>query len=166
MQWDGDNPKKNWRRFKQHVELMFTRPLKSRTEQEKCSYLLIWVGQKGRDIYNTWSDISDNDRKKLETYYERFENHVSPTANPVFARFKFHSRVQESSETAETFITALRVLAQDCDFKDPEAMIRDRIVFGRNSLKVREKLISKGAKSYRNCKVTRILSSPAHSHSS
>ena len=89
MQWDGDNPKENWRRFKQHVELMFTGPLKSRTEQEKCSYLLIWVGQKGRDIYNTWSDISDNDRKKLETYYERFENHVSPKANPVFARFKF-----------------------------------------------------------------------------
>ena len=146
MQWDGDNPKENWRRFKQHVKLMFTGPLKSKTEQEKCSYLLIWVGQKGRDIYNTWSDISDDDRKKLETYYERFETHVSPKANPVFARFKFHSRVQDSSETAEKFITALRILAQDCDFKDPEEMIRDRIVFGTNSLKVREKLISKGAK--------------------
>ena len=81
-----------------------------------------------------------------ETYYERFENHVSPKANPVFARFKFHSRVQESSETAEKFITALRILVQDCDFKDPEEMIRDRILFGTNSLKVREKLISKGAK--------------------
>ena len=99
---------------------LFCRLLKSRTEQGKCSYLLIWVGQKGRDIYNTWSDISDDDRKKFETYYERFENHVSPKANPVFARFKFHSRVQESSETAEKFITALRILAQDCDFKDPE----------------------------------------------
>ena len=108
--------------------------------------MLIWVGQKGRDIYNTWSNISDDDRKKLETYYERFESHVSPKANPVFARFKFHSRVQDSSETAEKFITALRILAQDCHFKDPEEMIRDRIVFGTNSLKVREKLISKGAK--------------------
>ena len=97
MQWDGDNPKENWRRFKQHVELTFTGPIKSRSEQEKCSYLVIWVGQKGRDIYNTWSGISDDDRKKLGTYYERFESHVSPKANPVFARFKFHSRVQDSS---------------------------------------------------------------------
>ena len=40
------------------------------------------------------------------------------TANPVFARFKFHSRFQGSSETAEKFITDLRILAQDCDFKD------------------------------------------------
>ena len=38
------------------------------------------------------------------------------------------------------------MLAQDCDFKDPEEMIRDRIVFGTKSLKVREKLIAKGAK--------------------
>ena len=55
MHWDGDNLKENWRRFKQHVELMFSGPLKSRQEAEKCSYLLIWVGQKGRDIYNTWT---------------------------------------------------------------------------------------------------------------
>ena len=82
------------------------------------SYLLIWVGQKGRDIYNTWTDITDEDKSKLKTYYDRFEAHVSPRANPVFARFKFHGRVQGSSETAEKFITDLRILAQDCDFKD------------------------------------------------
>ena len=69
MLWEGDIPKENWRRFKQHVELMFTGPLKSRTEEEKCSYLLIWVGQNGRDIYNTWSDISDDDCKRFRTYY-------------------------------------------------------------------------------------------------
>ena len=62
------------------------------------------------------------------------------------ARFKFHSQVQESSETAEKFIMALRVLAQDCDFKDPQEMIRDPKVFGMNSIKAREKLISKGSK--------------------
>jgi len=99
------------------------------------SYLLIWVGQNGRDIYNTWTDITDDS--------DRFEAHVSPRANPVFARFKFHGRVQGSSETAEKFITNLRILAQEFDFKDPDEMIRDRIVFGTNSAKVREKLISK-----------------------
>ena len=54
MQWIGDNLRENWRRFKQHAELMFSGPLKSRSEAEKCSYLLIWSGQKGRDIFNTW----------------------------------------------------------------------------------------------------------------
>ena len=53
MQWIGDNLRENWRRFKQHAELMFSGPLKSRSEAEKCSYLLIWRGQEGRDIFNT-----------------------------------------------------------------------------------------------------------------
>lgn len=95
MPWEGDNPKENWRQFKQHVELMFTGPLKSKIKGEKCSYLLICVGRKGRVIYNKWSDISDYDQKKLETYYECFESHVIPKANPVFARFKFHSQIQD-----------------------------------------------------------------------
>ena len=59
MRWDGEYLREEWRRFKQHAELMFTGPLKSRSEAEKCSYLLIWVGQKGRDVYNTWSDITE-----------------------------------------------------------------------------------------------------------
>ena len=79
--------------------------------REKYSYLVIWVGQKERDIYNTWTDITDEDKSKLKTYYDRFEAHVSLRANPVFARSKFHGRVQGSSETAETFITDLRILA-------------------------------------------------------
>jgi len=51
MQWEGDNPKDNWRRFKQHVELMFTLTSHIQNRGEKCSYLLIWVGQKGTDIF-------------------------------------------------------------------------------------------------------------------
>lgn len=50
-----------------------------------------------------------------------------------------------SSETAKKFIGALRMRSQDCNFKDPEEMMGDRIVFVTNSLKVREKLSSKGA---------------------
>ena len=145
MHWDGDNVKENWRRFKQHVELMFSGRLQSRREAEKCSYLLIWVGKKGRDIYNTWTDITADNKNNLQTYYDRFEAYVSLRANPVFAIFEFHGRVQGSSETAEQFITDLRMLAQDCDFKDSDEMIRDGIVFGTNSPKVREKLISKGS---------------------
>ena len=109
------------------------------------SYLLICVGQKGRDIYNTWTDITDEDKSKLKTYHDRFEAHVSPRANPVFARFKFHGGVQGSSETVEKFIADLRILAQYCDFKDPDEMIPNCIIFGTNSPKVRKKLISKGS---------------------
>ena len=108
-------------------------------------FILIWVGEKGRDIYNTWTDVTDENRKKLKMCYVKFEEHVTPKANPVYARYKFHNKVQGQQEPVEQFVTELKLLAKDCSFKDPEEMIRDRIVFGTNSSRVREKLISVGA---------------------
>ena len=32
MNWDGENLRENWRRFKQHAQFMFTGPLKSGPE--------------------------------------------------------------------------------------------------------------------------------------
>lgn len=144
MDWDAENLPERWKRFRQHVELMFSGPLAAKKEEEKCSYLLIWCGEKGRDIANTWSDVTEDDKKKLETYFERFANHVEPKCNPVFSRYKFHKRVQAESETVEHFVTDLKLLVRDCSFKEPDEMIRDRIVFGTNSRKIREKLINEG----------------------
>ena len=36
---------------------------------------MIWVGDKGRDIYNTW-ELTAGEAKKLKTYYTRFETYV------------------------------------------------------------------------------------------
>ena len=38
----------------------------------------------------------------------------------------------------------LKLLARECAFKEPDEMIRDRIVFVTNSHKIREKLINQG----------------------
>ena len=103
---------------------------------------MVW--KKGRDITNTWNGVTDEDRKKLKTYFERFSNHVEPKCNPVFSRDKFHKRVQTEVETVEKFVTDLKLLVRDCSFKEPDEMIRDRIVFETNSRKIREKLINEG----------------------
>ena len=41
------------RKFTRTLELMFSGPLAATKEEEKCSYLLVWCGEKGRDIANT-----------------------------------------------------------------------------------------------------------------
>ena len=79
MDWEAENLPERWRRFQQHVELIFNGPLSSKKEEKKCSYLLIWCGEKGRDIVNTWSGISEEDKKKLTTYFERIEALVEQT---------------------------------------------------------------------------------------
>ena len=116
-----------------------------RKERGRKAYLLAdMVWRKGRDIANTWSDVTDEDEKKVKTYFERFANHVEPICNLVFCRYKFHKRVQAESETVEQFVTDLKLLVWECSFKKPNEMICDRIVFGTNSLKIRGKLINEG----------------------
>lgn len=93
MNWDAGNLPEAWRKFKLHVELMFSGLFKKKGEDEKCSYLLLWVGKRGKDIFNTWT-LEEDERKVLRTYYECFEAYVSPKINVIFARYKFHEKVQ------------------------------------------------------------------------
>ena len=142
MDWDAENLPEHRKRFREHVELIFTGSLAAKKEEEKFSYFLICCGKKGRDIANTWNDVTEVDKKKLKTYFERFANDVEPKCNPVFSRYKFHKRVQAESETVKQFVTDLKLLVRDCSLKEPDEMIHDRIVFGKNSCKIREKLIN------------------------
>ena len=143
MRWDDTNLPEQWEKFMRHTALMFSGPLKAKTEEEKVSYLLLWVGDKGRDIRHTWTDITADNAKKLDTFYERFKKHVRPMLNPIFARYQFNNEIQ-GSEAIDSFVTRLRLKSRDCDYHDSDEMIQDRIVFGTNSPKICEKLINVG----------------------
>ena len=151
INWDSTNLPDEWEKFQTYVELIFSGPLKEKSEQEKVSYLLLWVGEQGRQIYKTWTGISEEDSKKLNTYYDRFKRHVQPKLYPIFARFRFNNVVQ-GSDNIDAFVTRLRIRARDCNFRMnentdiTEDMIRDRIVFRCSEPKVREKLINEGDK--------------------
>ena len=45
----------------------------------------------------------------------------------------------------QQFVTELKLLVKDCGYTQPEEMVRDRIVIGCKSQKVRERLIEQGS---------------------
>ena len=107
--------------------------------------MLLWVGEKGREIYNTLT-LSNDERKKVDDICEPFQNHVQPKSNPVFARYKSNNKFQGDS-SVEQFVTRLKVLSKDCSFEDTyiNDMIRDRLVFGVRSQDILKKLLTVGA---------------------
>ena len=106
---------------------------------------MIWVGDKGREIYGTWT-LTNDEKKSLEAHYNKFKAYVEPKSNRVFARYKFQCIVQSNGDTIEQFVTALKVGVKDCGYGDKaNEMVRDRIVFGVKSDKIREKLINEGS---------------------
>ena len=74
--------------------MIFTGPLKEKAEEKKGSYLLLWVGDKDRNIYHIFPAFSTEEKKKLEPHLDKFETHVQPNKNtPFFARYKFNNEV-------------------------------------------------------------------------
>ena len=121
---------------------MFKGHLKDKSEEEQCAYLMIWVGQKGRELYQTW-EVPPEEAVKLDKLCPRFENYVAPKSNKVFARYKFQCRSQQDSETAEQFITDLKVMVKDCgyDKATSDEMVRGRIVCRTKHPKVKLALL-------------------------
>ena len=146
MDWSAEDLPTAFKAFKSHCEFMFGGPLKKKDEEEKCNYLMLWVGEKGRNIYSTWTLTADS-KKLLKTYYEEFEKYCKPKSNLIFSRFKYRQIVQEPGEPFEQFLTRLKVQIKDCGYDETvkDEMIRDSIVFGVNDISVREKLIREGS---------------------
>ena len=67
MDWESKDLPNAFKSFKSHAEFMFGGPLQTKTEEVKCNYLMIWAGEKGRQIFSTWN-LQDDDKKKLESY--------------------------------------------------------------------------------------------------
>ncbi|XP_065557841.1 uncharacterized protein LOC136025782 [Artemia franciscana] len=145
INWSSPNLKSEWRKFKRHYELMFSGLLSGKSDAVKCSYLLIWTGEKGQDVFSTWT-LTDAEANKPKVYLNKFENYIQPSANPIFAKYIFHQRNQADGEIIESYVTQLKVLAKDCEFDTLEdQLVRGWLVFGVKNARIRERLLSEGA---------------------
>ena len=88
---------------------MFGGPLEGKNEEQRCNYLMLWVGEKGINIYSTWN-LQGDDRKTLPMYFDEFEQYCKSKHDVIYARYKFKCRTQSDDETFEQFYTYLKVL--------------------------------------------------------
>ena len=100
MDWSSGDLPSAWKAFKQHCEFTLAVPSSKKDEQVKRNYLMLWVGDKGREIYSTW-ELGADEAKKRNTYHTKYEAYVKPKSNRVFARYKFPQKVQQEGESFE-----------------------------------------------------------------
>ena len=68
MDWASLDLPNEFKKFKGHTKFMFGGPLEKKNEEQKCNYLMLWVGDKGRQIYSTWN-LTDEQAKTLDVLY-------------------------------------------------------------------------------------------------
>ncbi|CAC5409350.1 unnamed protein product [Mytilus coruscus] len=112
-----------------------------KTEKEQCRAVLYVIGLEGREIYNTFN-FGENEADKLEVLLKKFEDYCIPKKNVTVIRHRFNTRVQNPSESIDQYLTDLKLIAKNCEFEHlKDGLIRDRIVCGTNSTRVKERLL-------------------------
>ena len=85
-------------------------------------------------------------KRKSAGQTDKFKEYCKPESNEIPNIYLFKPRVQKENETFQQFVTELTTLMKDCkypaDIQDKQ--IRDHIVFGVRSSKIRQKMILEG----------------------
>ncbi|XP_065564734.1 uncharacterized protein LOC136030043 [Artemia franciscana] len=76
MQWDNRTDlRSQWTRFEAEVRAVFQGPLEGKSEKARCGYLLLWVGDEGRAIFQTFT-IEESDKNKIEPLLRKFRDRI------------------------------------------------------------------------------------------
>ena len=139
------NAAEKWKKFRlAWTSYALAAELDKKSEAVQVATLLTVIGEEARDVYSTFTDWADEaDANKIAPVLQKFAEYCQPRKNVPFERYRFNRRTQEAGESYDQYKTALRKLAESCDFDTitPDEMLRDRLVFGIRDSKVRERLL-------------------------
>ena len=136
---------KRFKLFKQKCELIFAGPLDKAEEAKKVRLLLLWIGDKGLEIYNTATWAVDGDSLKITPVMTALEAYTKPQSNQILARYQLRC-LKQGDRPLEEFVTDARLLIEDGGYEPAakENTLRDTLVFGVASDKVRKDAIALG----------------------
>ena len=142
MDWTNDSGlDEYYRKWKKWVEVLFQGPV-------KCNYVIYWSGDHGMDLVDKWtteSKINDGNKITLKTYWDRFEEYIHPQTNKLLAVVELRQLFQGTMSLEDFHTKALRLVKQagyECDAKD--CVLRDTIISGITSEKIRSKIVKEG----------------------
>ena len=142
------NVSEKWKRFKLAWDsYSLATELNKKSEAIQVATLLTIIGEDARDVFSTFTWESAEEATKIKPVLEQFADYCEPRKNVPFERYRFNKRTQEAGESYDQYRTALRKLAEGCEFSTitPEEILRDRLVFGISDHKVRERLLRESA---------------------
>uniref|UniRef100_A0A0L8GNW8 Retrotransposon gag domain-containing protein n=1 Tax=Octopus bimaculoides TaxID=37653 RepID=A0A0L8GNW8_OCTBM len=144
MNCDGDDIMEAFKKFKQETQLAFKSFLKGTTTDEMVSYILLWTGEKGLDLFNSW-DTSESDCNNSDTLLEKFERHLEPRSNHRIHRYEFQGLKQDPQKTIDNFLSRQKNVAEKCRFKDKDERIVDQLIWRCAHKEIQKSLIGKDA---------------------
>ena len=137
------NAAEKWKEFEQAWRnYSVAMKLHQEPETVQIATLLTVIGAEARKVFSTFT-FGEGDPDRIQPVLESFAAYCQPLKNVPFERYRFYSRMQEAGESYDHYRTVLRQLADRCEFETITAdqILRDKLVFGSQDSKVRERLL-------------------------
>lgn len=104
--------------------------------------LLTCIGSDALDVIDALEFENEDQRQDPEVILEKMKQYCIGECNETYERYVFNRRDQESNESVDAYVTALRKLAKTCNYGSlTDSRIRDRMVVGINDNSARKKLL-------------------------
>ena len=146
MEWTNDSGLgERYRKWKEMSRGTIQGPLNNVGEGVKCNYIIYWSGDHGMDLVDKWTaegKINDGNKDQQNT---QFENYIHPQTNQFLAVVELKRLFQDSLSLEDFHTKALRLVQQagyEGDAKDK--VLRDNIISGLASDKIRAKIVKEG----------------------
>ena len=142
LTFDG-NLREHWKLWKQELEFyMVATETDSKDDKVKSSILLTCIGPQGREVYNTLTFRTGENKLDYKLIIEKFEQYCVPRKNVTLVRHKFFTYKQREGQSFDEFTTQLKKLAADCEFEElKSSLIKDIIVVGVSDDRLRERML-------------------------
>ncbi|ELU10741.1 hypothetical protein CAPTEDRAFT_187003 [Capitella teleta] len=142
IDWSAPDVSHQYTEFQNLCELYFAGPLADTAADRHVKYLLLWAGREGRQITDSWT-LTEDEKKKLKPYWDRFKKHVQPKSNFRLARHELSSTRQLKEEPVDVFVRRLQAIGRDCEYDELDEQLIDALIFELNSATVQKKLLQK-----------------------
>lgn len=134
--------------WREEFSLYVSLAMEGKTDEVKVQMLKYLIGYRGREVYQTVRPEVET----LQNALDALAKHCDPPKNETVNRYRFFMRKQESGESFDSFVTELKLLAEQCNFGDfCNSLIRDRIVCGIKANSMRERLLREPALTLDKC---------------
>ena len=143
---DGGNLPDQWKRYKRTFEQFLIATSRADTpDRVKIALLLRTIGQKGNDVFDSFTWNADADRNNYEIVIEKFNSFCAPRIRVPAMTHKLLIMKQGHITTHE-YVTALHKIARDCNLggRDQyERILIQALLLGIENDRVRRRLFER-----------------------
>ena len=140
--FNGTDVAQRWTKWRKTFETYFTAAeLSSKPAKVQIAILLHAAGEEAQEIHSQFTFADTENAEDTKTVLDKFHSYCNPRQHSVYERYRFWMKEHIESEPIDKWVKDLKTLSTNCEFKDENDQLRDKIVFSYKDNKVKERML-------------------------